>query len=145
MFERMPRLVEGSVTKIHLFPAALAERVPDVIVVEDEVERLMWIVLSSLHVAGGERVRSDTSVLQAACVDATIVPFLEDRPNMSFGCYGCRDATDVRGGEALIGFPARWLGPDNGPPRISEPKGHAAVPGEGGFFEIGERSQRWLI
>ena len=46
MFERMPRLEEGSVTKIHLFPAALAERVPDVIVVEDEVERLMWIVLA---------------------------------------------------------------------------------------------------
>ena len=30
---------------------------------------------------------------------------------MSFGCYGCRDATDVRGGEALIGFPSRLLGP----------------------------------
>jgi uncharacterized protein (DUF169 family) len=111
MFERMPRLEEGSVKKIHLFPAALAEWLPDVIVVEDEVERLMWIVLSSLHVAGGERVRSDTAVLQAACVDATIIPFLEDRPNMSFGCYGCRDATDVHGGEALIGFPACLLGP----------------------------------
>ena len=111
MFEHMPRLEEGSVKRIHLFPAAIAERVPDVIVVEDEVERLMWIVLSSLHVGGGERVRSDTAVLQAACVDATIVPFLEDRPNMSFGCYGCRDATDVQGGEALIGFPARLLGP----------------------------------
>ncbi len=111
MFERMPRLEEGKVKKIHLFPAALAERVPDVIVVEDEVERLMWIVLACLHVAGGERVRSDTAVLQAACVDATIIPFLEDRPNMSFGCYGCRDATDVPGGEALMGFPARLLGP----------------------------------
>jgi uncharacterized protein (DUF169 family) len=110
MFERMPRLEEGSVKKIHLFPAAFAERVPDVIVIEDDVERLMWIVLACLHVAGGERVRSDTAVLQAACVDATIIPFLENRPNMSFGCYGCRDATDVHGGEALIGFPARLLG-----------------------------------
>lgn len=111
MFEGMPRLKEGTVKRIHLFPVERSEQLPDVVVVEDEVERLMWIVLASLHAAGGERVRSDTAVLQAACVDATIVPFAENRPNMSFGCYGCRDATDVRGGEALIGFPVRLLGP----------------------------------
>ena len=111
MFERMPRLEEGKRKEDTLVPGRPRRTGPDVIVVEDEVERLMWIVLACLHVAGGERVRSDTAVLQAACVDATIIPFLEDRPNMSFGCYGCRDATDVRGGEALMGFPARLLGP----------------------------------
>ena len=110
-----------------LFPAALAERVPDVIVVEDEVERLMWIVLASLHVAGGERVRSDTAVLQAACVDATIVPFLQDSPNFSFGCYGCRDATDVHSGETFIGFPVRLLSPIRDRLEISGPKGNATV------------------
>jgi len=25
--------------------------------------------------------------------------------NLSFGCYGCRDATDIELGESILGFP----------------------------------------
>ena len=28
---------------------------------------------------------------------------------MSFGCYGCRDATDAKSGEAILGFPGTKL------------------------------------
>ena len=95
MFTDMPRLDPDKIALLHLFPLEKAEYVPDLVVVEDEVEKLMWIVLSYLHAKGGDRVQSSTAVLQATCVDSTIIPFLENRLNFGYGCYGCRDATDI--------------------------------------------------
>ena len=111
MFEVMPRLAPGQVQRLHLFPLEQAGCVPDVVVVEDEVEKLMWISLAYLHATGGERVQSSTAVLQATCVDSTIVPYVEGHLNLSYGCYGCRDATDVGANEAVLGFPAAMLPP----------------------------------
>ncbi|MGB9700876.1 MAG: DUF169 domain-containing protein [Thermodesulfobacteriota bacterium] len=111
MFIEMPRLDPGKITKIHLFPLEKAQFVPDLVVVEDEVEKLMWIVLSYLHANGGRRVPSSTAVLQATCVDSTLIPLLKDRLNFGYGCYGCRDATDIGNNETLLGFPIRFLAP----------------------------------
>jgi len=109
MFIDMPRLGPGKVAMLHLFPLEKAEYAPDLVVVEDEVEKLMWIVLSYLHAKGGQRVPSSTAVLQATCVDSTIVPYLEKRLNFGYGCYGCRDATDIGPHETVLGFPASML------------------------------------
>jgi len=109
MFTDMPRIPPGSIKQIHLFPLDGFNYGPDVVVVEDEVEKLMWIVLAYLNSKGGERVQASTAVLQAACVDATIIPYLENRLNFSFGCYGCRDATNIGTGDAILGFPGCFL------------------------------------
>ena len=109
MFEAMPQLEPGLVQSLYLFPLDEARDAPDVVVIEDEVEKLMWISLAYLHATGGERVSSSTAVLQATCVDSTIIPYLEDRLNQSYGCYGCRDATDLKEEEAALGFPAAVL------------------------------------
>jgi len=109
MFEAMPRLEPGQVRGLHLFPLEQAVDAPDVVVVEDEVEKLMWISLSYLHATGGARVSSSTAVLQATCVDSTIIPYLEGRLNQGYGCYGCRDATDLGTNETALGFPAAML------------------------------------
>jgi uncharacterized protein (DUF169 family) len=109
MFEGMARLEPGSIQSLYLFPLDRAEQWPDVVVMEDEVEKLMWISLAYLNLLRGERVTSSTAVLQATCVDATIIPHLEGRLNQSFGCYGCRDATDIGGNETVLGFPAAVL------------------------------------
>ncbi|MBW1698603.1 MAG: DUF169 domain-containing protein [Deltaproteobacteria bacterium] len=109
MFLEMPRLDPGEIQRIHLFPLNRAEYLPDVVVVEDEVEKLMWIVLSYLHAMDGDRVESTTAVLQATCVDATVIPYKQDRLNFSYGCYGCRDATDIGGHETVLGFPGFML------------------------------------
>jgi uncharacterized protein (DUF169 family) len=111
MFLCMPRLKAGQIQQIHLFPLDLFDYKPDVVVVEDEVEKLMWIVLSYLRAKEGDRVQASTAVLQAACVDATVIPYLENRLNFSFGCYGCREATDIGVNEAILGFPASFLVP----------------------------------
>ena len=109
MFEAMPKLEPGQIRQLHLFPLDQAEFVPDVVVVEDEVEKLMWVNLAYLHTLGGERVQSSTAILQATCVDSTIVPYLENRLNFGYGCYGCRDATDLGQNETVVGFPAALL------------------------------------
>lgn len=109
MFENMPSLEMNQISYIKAYPLPKAEDVPDVIVIEDEVEKLMWIVLSYLHSRGGNRIIGSTAVLQAACVDSTVIPYKKGRMNYSFGCYGCRDATDIKPSEAIMGFPVSDL------------------------------------
>ena len=105
MFGGMPALPPGKLKALYLFPLETAELEPDVAVVEDEVEKLMWLALAELNRTGGARVDSSTAVLQAACVDATLLPYLSQKFNSSLGCYGCRDATDIGPNETLAGFP----------------------------------------
>jgi len=109
MFEDMPKLEPGRVDHLYLFPLEKADCIPDVVVVEGEIEKLMWIMMGYLHLTGGRRIAGSTAVLQAVCVDATILPFLEQRLNYGFGCYGCRDATDIDIGESIVGFPVSFL------------------------------------
>ena len=109
MFEGMTTLTPNSVMRIEVFPLTDTEVVPDVVIVEDETERLMWILLANLHAHEGKRMQGSTAVLQATCVDSCVIPFLESRLNYGLGCYGCRDATDMGPGEAIVGFPAAEL------------------------------------
>lgn len=111
MFQHMPRLESGSIERLALCPLRVVPRVPDVVVVEGEPERLMWLVLADLNLAGGARREAHTAVLQATCVDATVVPYMEGRLNFSLGCYGCRDATDMGTNETVVGFPGQLTTP----------------------------------
>jgi uncharacterized protein (DUF169 family) len=111
IFDDMPKLEPGSVGALHLFPLDQAEQLPDIIVLEDAIESLMWIVLAYLHATGGERVRGTTAVLQAVCADSTIIPLVEQRLNFGYGCYGCREATDIGPNETVLGFPLSLLSP----------------------------------
>ncbi len=44
-------------------------------------------------------------VLRVSSVDATLVPYKTREMNLSYGCYGCRDATDIGHDESVMGFP----------------------------------------
>ncbi|MBC7128660.1 MAG: DUF169 domain-containing protein [Thermoplasmatales archaeon] len=46
-----------------------------------------------------------TSVIQACCVDVIAYVYLYGKTNASFGCYGCREASDLKDDEAMIGIP----------------------------------------
>lgn len=109
MFANMPVLEPGTLKQLVLFPLERAEEIPDIVVIEDEVEKLMWIDLAYLHATGGHRLQGSTAILQATCVDSTIIPFKEKRLNFGFGCYGCREATDLGSNETVIGFPIAVL------------------------------------
>ena len=105
MFEGMTYLPQGKLKNLYLFPLETAVIEPDIVVVEDETEKLMWFALANLNIKGGKRIESSTAILQASCVDATLIPYVEQKFNMSMGCYGCRDATDIGPNETVLGFP----------------------------------------
>jgi len=105
MFEGMTTIPQGKLKALYLFPLETATIEPDIVVVEDETEKLMWLALANLNIKGGQRVESSTAILQATCVDATTIPYLQQKFNMSMGCYGCRDATDICPNETVLGFP----------------------------------------
>jgi uncharacterized protein (DUF169 family) len=109
MFEGMTRFPPGSLAGIAVCPLAAAPATPDVVVVEGPPEPLMWLALADLNREGGQRRRGDTAVLQATCVDATVIPHVEQRLNFSLGCYGCREATDMGANEAILGLPGASL------------------------------------
>lgn len=104
VMDDMPRLEQGKYEAVVAKPLKDWEENPDVIVIEDEVEKLMWIALAYLNKEGG-RINMNTSILQAVCVDSVVLPFKSQKINMSFGCYGCRDATDAKPNEAILGIP----------------------------------------
>jgi uncharacterized protein (DUF169 family) len=109
MFDGMTRLEAGSVEFIAACPLSLAPGIPDLVVVEGATESLMWLLLAEVNRTGGKRQQGSTAVLQATCVDATVIPMLEQRMNFSLGCYGCREATDLESSEAVLGFPGAQL------------------------------------
>mgnify|MGYP005870244037 CR=1 FL=1 len=104
-----PRLEMGQYRAVAAAPLWETSDAPDVVIIESLVEHLMWIALASVRQTGG-RLDLSTAILQATCVDGTILPFVSGRLNASLGCYGCREATDMEEGEAVLGFPAAMLG-----------------------------------
>lgn len=55
------------------------------------------------------RLSFNTAVFQATCIDVTTVPYSTGEVNASFGCYFCKDATDLTDEEGLIGTPGAKL------------------------------------
>jgi uncharacterized protein (DUF169 family) len=104
----MPRLEMGKYKMVACCPLGAAPFEPDVVVVESLPEHLMWVALASVYETGG-RLDFSTAILQATCVDVTIIPFLQQRMNASLGCYGCREATNLAEGECVLGFPIKDL------------------------------------
>ena len=104
----MPRLESGKFRAVAVAPLETASFEPDVVVIEDVPEKIMWINLASLYSSGG-RLNFSSAVFQACCVDATAIPYLSKKVNVSLGCYGCRDSTDIADDECLTGIPVHLL------------------------------------
>lgn len=111
IFDHMPHLEPGRSSCSMCSRWRKRRRSPTSWLVEDTIERLMWLTLAYLHATGGERVSGTTAVLQAVCADSTIIPYLEQRLNFGYGCYGCREATDIGPNETVVGFPILFLTP----------------------------------
>jgi uncharacterized protein (DUF169 family) len=105
---QMPGVEIGQIKAIAAAPFEDAKFKPDVIVIEDIPEKIMWINLAAIHQTGG-RLTFSSAVFQATCVDVTAIPYLSKKVNVSLGCYGCRDATDIAENEVLVGIPIEKL------------------------------------
>lgn len=108
MMSDMPRLPQGEYNYVLVSPLADCCFEPDVVLVEAPPENLMWLALASIYTTG-ERMQFSTSVVQATCVDATVVPLKTGQINATLGCNGCREATDLEVTENLVGIPFALL------------------------------------
>ena len=106
--DSMPRLEMGKYQMVACCPLGQAPFEPDIVVIESAVEHLMWVALAQVFETGG-RLEFSTAILQATCVDGTIIPFLTQNIHASLGCYGCREATNMAESECVIGFPIKDL------------------------------------
>lgn len=106
--EMIPRLELNHYQAVALAPLKDWKEEVDVVVVESETEHIMWLALASYFDQGG-RLSFESAIFQATCVDSTVVPFKTRDINASFGCFGCREATNMTKGEALIGIPLAKL------------------------------------
>lgn len=104
----MRTLELGKYAGVAMAPLELTDYSPDVVVMEDEVEKLMWVAPAWVNQVSG-RPQFTTGVLQAICEDCVVQPFLLDGVNLSYGCYGCREATDIDSGEVAMGFSGKLL------------------------------------
>jgi len=104
LMEKIPRLKPNEIQLIIAMPLEKCTFAPDLIVIEDIPERAMWIALASLKDVNGRHSFS-TGIFQACCVDVSVIPYLTQKVNASLGCYGCRDATDIKDDECLVGIP----------------------------------------
>lgn len=102
--DTMPRLEMGKYQMVACCPLGQATFEPDVVVLESALEHLMWVALAKVYDTGG-RLQFSTGILQATCVDGTIIPQLTQQLHASLGCYGCREATNLAESECVLGFP----------------------------------------
>jgi uncharacterized protein (DUF169 family) len=106
---QMPRMKLGEIKAVSAAPLENASFRPDIVIIEDKPEKIMWINLAAIHKTGG-RLSFSSAVFQACCVDVTVIPYLTKNVNVSLGCYGCRDATDIADDECLVGIPMEKMG-----------------------------------
>jgi len=89
-------------------PLKDADFKPDVVIFVDIPERIYWFApLYTAHTGG--RVTYITSAFQSACLDVTSIPFVTNAPNLSVGCLGCRNNTDLATDELMIGIPGSLI------------------------------------
>ena len=108
MIAQRPELEAGSITATIVAPLEATPIDPDVVVVTGLPEQIYWILAASIFTAGG-RISINTSPFQATCADATLIPYMTGKVNLSLGCIGCRKYANLGNEEVVVGIPIGQL------------------------------------
>lgn len=108
MVAERPTLPPKSRRATYVAPLAKTERVPEVVVITGTPEQMMWLCMSMSYFTG-HRFDFHASGYNSMCVEAVLYPLLEQQPNITFGCYGCRAATDIGEDMMFMGIPTESL------------------------------------
>ena len=104
MVAERPHLEPHSMDATLVTPLSKPVAEPDVIVVVATPEQVMWLNMATSYYTG-HRHDFKASGYNAQCVEATLIPYITQRTNISFGCYGCRAANDVGPEMMSLGIP----------------------------------------
>ncbi len=104
MVAERPTLPANSRRATYVAPRAKTVRDPEVVVITGTPEQMMWLCMSMSYY-DGHRFDFAASGFNSMCVEAVLIPMEKDEPNITFGCYGCRAATDVDENMMFMGVP----------------------------------------
>ena len=102
----IPRIDPGTVQATLVFPLEKAPIDPDVVILHVKPINGLWIALSLNYNVGG-RISSSFSGLGGTCGDATVLPYLTNRPNFTVGDFFARKYRAPE--EMIVGLPATLL------------------------------------
>ncbi len=108
MVAERPTLPANSRRATYVAPLAKTVRDPEVVVITGTPEQMMWLCMSMSYY-DGHRFDFAASGFNSMCVEAVLLPMEKDEPNITFGCYGCRAATDVDENMMFMGVPVNRL------------------------------------
>ena len=108
MISERPHFDEGSTVATVVAPLKDFTTDPDVVILIDLPGILYWLIAASTFFEGG-RVTFSAAPFQATCADSTVIPILTGELNISLGCYGCRQQTDMEEDEIIAGIPIKKL------------------------------------
>ena len=104
MVAERPHLPPRSIEATVVTPLDKAAMTPQVIAVFALPEQVMWLCMSASYYTG-HRFDFHASGYNAQCVETTLLPLTSGQPNISFGCYGCRAASDIADELMFMGIP----------------------------------------
>lgn len=108
MVAERPTLPPKSRRATYVAPLAKTVREPEVVVFTGTPEQMMWLCMSMSYYTG-HRFDFHASGYNSMCVEAVLIPLRDDEPNITFGCYGCRAASDVGEDMMFMGVPTNRL------------------------------------
>jgi uncharacterized protein (DUF169 family) len=108
MVGERPSLPARSIDATVVTPLDDAACEPDVVAVVCQPEQAMWLLMSASYYTG-HRHDLHASGYNAQCVETTLLPYTTGEMNVSFGCYGCRAASDVGDDLMFVGIPAAQM------------------------------------
>lgn len=108
MVAERPTLPPKSRRATYVAPLAKTVREPEVVVFTGTPEQMMWLSMSMSYYTG-HRHDFHASGFNSMCVEAVLLPLTNDEPNITFGCYGCRAATDIGEDMMFMGVPTHLL------------------------------------
>ena len=108
MVAERPTLPPLSRRATYVAPLGKTVRDPEVVVFTGTPEQMMWLCMSMSYY-DGHRFDFAASGFNSMCVEAVLLPMDKDEPNITFGCYGCRAATDIDESMMFMGVPVDRL------------------------------------
>lgn len=108
MIQARPEFPPGSYMATMLAPLEEATFEPDVIIMTLLPEQAMWLSCAQTY-ATGQRQTFHTSGFNSTCADLVVQPIQTGEPNISFGCYGARAASEIDDSELFFSLPLALL------------------------------------
>lgn len=103
--ESKPQLKEGN-KYLTYFPMAKRPLPPDIVICIGIPVEMMDLV-HKMTKETGEPIQGSMSGVSAMCGEATAIPLITEKPNLSLGCCGTRKFGRLKENELILGIPMK--------------------------------------